>query len=615
MWNWNPIAFARAALVRVRTCLGADEHRGTTTTIGRVLAAAALLLLAAAATSGWHSNHHGQLAEGYVRGAFLAVAAIFGLVAVVLVPRTRLEEPTGEPIFQPDEGWIAGLQEEATKRRFASDAGAVISFLELVTNPASCRSRVVETIDLDGHAVQQRVTVEFVLPDEALKSEALYLPILQPLKGELVDNFHLTDGSDNTLTNLSFEETTQLATVGLRALVLHATYLNDASSADISTLSPEVVETERALLKLIARRGLIEPVEVANKIETELKSLGWLNESPIKDLIRSYLVSLGVAYPIVVAVPSGLVVGDRILLRYERTLSLSSETRGTQGKARLFLGLQPRQVSIPVNLALTAGSYHLRINAPTAMYLYEQHLRCSRCTARLQRAWRGDTGKNGCYHRDVSLPPDDCHYHLRRRRGQNYLHLYMRGYGNSRPLLQNLEVFARFKEIPPGTRGTAVATALAETIFIWVVGYLISRNKAILTDLPVFLLGLPAVMASWWGFTSDSGSVVGPSLIARVSLLVSGLISLGAVVTYLLEVPVAGHGGSSPTGSHLAFAGVTAPVWVILLVSSVSNLGYILWRLVRKAYFYGRLVRRLGPVGGLPQPMTGERDADVRISK
>ena len=580
----------RIILVNFKTWLEADERRPTSTIIGRILAILALLLFAAFAISGWQSN---QFSEGLTRAALLVASASLGLVAVFVTPRTRLKEPTGDKVPQPDDGWIADLQEEATRRRFAESEGAVISFIELVTNPARCRSRVVETIDLDGHAVQQRVTVEYALSDEALESKALYLPIFQPVKGELIDNLHVTDGSDSTLTTLSFEETTRLAAVGLRALVLYAVNPNDAEPEDIPELPSDVVKGESSLLKIIARRGFTELTEIAEEVETQLDSLDWLKESLLRDLIRSYLVSLGAAYPIVVAVPKELAVGDRVLLSYQRTLTSASATMGTEGKMRVYLGLQPSQVCVPASLALTAGSYHLRINAPTAMYLYEQHLRCSECTMRLQKAWRGDFTKSGCSHKQIPDPPGDCHYHLRRRRGQSYLHLYMRGYGNSRPLLQNLEVVARFKEVPPGTRGIATATALALTIFIWATGFLISRHKGISTDLPLFLLGVPAVIASWVGFSSDSGSVVGSSLLARISLLISGLVSIAAVAFYLLGV---GHG---PIGHHLAFAGVTAPIWVILLLVAVGNLAYMLWRLTRKLYFYGKLVTRLGPVGGL----------------
>ncbi len=252
-----------------------------------------------------------------------------------------------------------------------------------------------------------------------------------------------------------------------------------------------------------------------------------------------------------------------------------------------------------MNLAFSAGSYHLCINAPTAMYLYEQQLRCNNCTKLLERSWRGSIGKDGCYHQVVSDSRDDCHYHMRRRRGQSYLHLYMHGYGSSRQPLRNLEVLARFKEIPPGTRGAAAVAALVETIIIWATGFLISRNRDVSTDLPLFFLGLPAVMASWVGMTSDTGSIVGTSLIARLSLLLSGLISLVAVVVYLVEVHVTGQSTQSHTAHYIALAGITNLIWLILFLCSAGNFAYILWRLVRKMYFYDRLVSRPGPVEGV----------------
>jgi hypothetical protein len=594
--------------------------------LGRILALLCLLVLAAASTSIKTSTREYLAAAGVVLGVF----------ALVLVSRYKpAEAPSNGHIFQPDVDWLFDLRNDAAKQRFNRESGALISFVEPLVNPARCRSRVVETIDLDGRCMRQRVTVEFSLPDGIVGDHELYLPVVHPPKGDLIDNFNLSDASDESLTNLSYEETTRLAALGLRSLLIRVT--NVPYGQWTTTREAEVI-----LLGILAKRGPLTEGFADEKIEQGLKMVEGLDQVPptSKDLLRNYIRALSASYPIVAVVPAGLIVSNRVLLKYERSIMPQSRAPGKESKVRLGLGLLPHKVDLPIDLPLTAGSYHLRVNGPIGKYIYDRHLRCHACKKRVRNDWRGVVPKESaprtgptkvsqrCYHESKPESVKDQHYRVSSRLGQNYLHIYMRGYGYSKQPLRNLEIRVHFKETPPGSRASATVIALATTIFVWVVGHLISNNDAVATsDLPALMLALPALAASWFGFTADGGTLLGSSLIARLSLGASGIISIASIITYLLETPrlvadaitktaaanAAAFKGATgavvkatarPATSHFAVAGITNYTWIVLFGFSVINFVYILWRFIVKLQYYSKLLQGEAPARRQADPVS-----------
>jgi hypothetical protein len=247
---------------------------------------------------------------------------------------------------------------------------------------------------------------------------------------------------------------------------------------------------------------------------------------------------------------------------------------------------RPYQVCIPVDLALTTQSYHLQVEGPTDQYLTGQYLRCRRCETLLSR----DPGRN-CSHLAASEDPDT-YFRLRRRFGQNYAHVYMRGYARSGP--RPLEILVRFGETPPGTLATAVVTAITTAALIAVVGQLVSDSKHLpdtASDLPALILAFPAFAASWFGFAADTESVLRSSLAARISLICSGVISAISVALYLSQY-------SSETASEegqWSVVGVSEPSWRLLLLLALINLLYVVSLFVIRSAYYQRLLQRSDP--------------------
>lgn len=564
-----------------------------------------MFALCASASSGWlaHLEHdHNPRTEAAVRLVCLVVALVCGTTAYRIRRAALLaEKPSSVLVSQPGMLWLADLQKSVASGALQHDYAAISSFIELITNPARHRSRVVENIDFKDRAIQQYVSVEVTLPNVASdeRSPTLYLPVLQPIKGELIDKFALTDAAGSRLTNLSYEETTRLAALALRILLLDATGSFE--------LGDDEKITELALLDIVARRGKTSASATEATVSNALKTLGTVDHDERTERLKSYLLSLSLAYPIVAVVPRALVVANRLLLRYERTIIPVSEHKGWHGDLRLGFGIRPNQVAIAPVLALTSGSYHLLINCPADKYVLHQRLMCKHCGKLVTHDWRGAgpegaNEKSKCCH--TAEPPNDgvgCHYRLRRRRGQSYVHLYMRGYGQADAPMQGLQMLVQLKEVPPGSRGQAVVTAIATTVLIGTVGYLISHNEIVPnSDLPALALSLPAVAASWFGFTSDGDNLTGSSLLARLSLVGSGALSVIAIILYLSEVPnFTANVGIPPilgavanSGQAIAFLGVTNSAWLVLLAISSINSVYILWRFAIKVRTYSAMLQK-----------------------
>ena len=96
------------------------------------LIAVAVFLLAGAATTGWLS----AASEGYVRGLLLAGSITCVAIAMILNFGGTTTEPgtphIGVTQFKPN--WILDLQQRITRSHFDHDAGAVISFIDLITH-------------------------------------------------------------------------------------------------------------------------------------------------------------------------------------------------------------------------------------------------------------------------------------------------------------------------------------------------------------------------------------------------------------------------------------------------------------------------------------------------
>ncbi len=602
------------------------------------LLAFALFCAAALSWNGWPGHSGGIASQRNLRIACAIGGFLFfglGVVIRILQRPAQLRQSAGrspaDRTSRPDEPsrielLVKSLSElgkirentakalkEAEETFKERDLPLIAAFTELLINPATYRARTRETISLDGRRIKQRVSVELSPPDwESLlptndvapptsgqRSQpdisVIYVPILRPRKGELVDNFSLSSASGEILTDLSYDETLKLLLVALDGLLLAC--FDDEGPHN---LPQEAAYAESLLLVIVSERAKV-PSEWAEKdAATALHVLnGLITEEHEKDFerLKKFVLLLGTAYPIAAIVPVEQGT-KRILLQYERTIISKPLSKSLKDWVRLRLGLRPYQVSIPVDLALTSGSYHLQAEGPSDQYLMEQFLRCRNCERLLPKQkpyWIGtaesapDASRPGCSHED-SEDEQDYYFRLRRKWGQNYAHLYMRSYANSK--LRGIDLLVRFGETPPGTLASAVVTSAAATALIGIAGRLVARNATagsqFISDVPALFLAFPGIAASWFGFASDSESVLRTSLAARISLINSAALSFIAVGFYLSQV----HTSDILARHRLSLLGTTAPVWVALLILAAMNLLYIVNKYIVRTAYYQALLKR-----------------------
>jgi hypothetical protein len=520
------------------------------------------------------------------------------------------------------------------------EPAAMTAFLGMLHNPAAYRARTTETIRLDGTAIRQHVRLELVTSEmqglrakqrhsaaanEPSGSESsndepmtIYIPIIRPLKGELVDELSIADSTGAGVSYLSYEETIQLCSAVLRLLVDHALGITKEPSRQGAVLTAQQVKqqaAEVALLRIIATRGQPDGGETQEIIDAAIaqikgnpSTLGPESKGashPVQDVdeelawrrLRHFVQVLSVAYPVVasLSIPGGT---TRVMIEYDRVLPVRARILRWRDRLRLTLGLRPLQATIPLDLAYQTDSYHLRVHGPSDQFVSYQRLECSRCLRAAVRDWRrshaprsgtpGPADSPSICPAHVTSPSvyRDYHFRIRGRMGQDYTHLYMRGCSGNAPT--TLRFLVRFEETPPGTLMRALLSSGVVAVLVLAVGRIMSAPSVqIDSDIPALLLVLPSLAIAGSGFSQQDDSVLRSSLFARVSLILSACYSITAVVLFLLQRTSTLK--LSPGG--LDMYGVGSPVWTALAAGTVIHFLFVFRAFVVRSSHYRRLVR------------------------
>jgi hypothetical protein len=411
---------------------------------------------------------------------------------------------------------------------------------------------------------------------------SLYVPILVPRKGELIDLLNISRSDGSAAASLSYSQTLRVLSLGLHYLLVSG--LADANTGVEAFNNPEFVKAELALLQIIARRGPQDPDSVEHAVNSIIDGLAKHFELPDSadnpavsrlEQARRYVLHLSERYPIIVSLPYS--PQPRRRLAYERTIPPKPVVTGVPAKLRLWVGLRPHSVRVPITLAAQTDSYHLQIVGPLDHYVHTQFVGCMKCGRRIMPRWRKVDEKSNasrCGHAPVGT---DGRFwdRVRYRAGQNYAHLYMRDFYATNLQSCNIQMRVRFSESPPGVEEQALLASVAVSIALGVIGYVLERSSSqIPSDAPVLFLALPGFAATWFGFTSDGDTILRSSLIARLSLLVTGFLSLAGLSVYLLE---ADRLGTSWPSASWGILGVHDGVWMAILGVALLNTLGIAW--------------------------------------
>ncbi|MGW4637978.1 hypothetical protein ACWEN6_05595 [Sphaerisporangium sp. NPDC004334] len=503
---------------------------------------------------------------------------------------------------------VLALRDEATRPDMLA---SVPVFLSMILQPEKSRTRTVETISLESRVVVQDVRIEMSFP--ALESGPwtlprtepgpgrrprrrgaeqapaerpggeTYVPILTCLKREMVDNFEVRARDGALLDILCHDETIQLISSSLYFLI--ELVLSDANAG--APVSTERVQ-KAAVSFLMPICGRLSEEAAATAIDKGLGYIGVRADSPCEKVqwLREFVYTLGEAGPIVAVVPEAM-KSRRLQVSYRRTMVPPSTSRQPRHRLRLALGLRPVTMQMAPGMAHNSTSYHLQIKAPESQYLMEQTLRCADCGDPLSASEIETDGSQTCVHLKLSQDTEP-YFQLLGKRGQNYAHLYMRGFTGMD--WRKIKFTSSFGEVPPGTLASAVVTAATSLSLIGAVALAEARGLPRTSDVPALLLALPAVAASWFGFSSDNEAGLRSSLAARCSLILGGLTSLVACALFIVTRTI--EDAQKADSLPLMDNGMRWWAWVGLAYLAGANFGYVSIQLVIRSSAYRRLLRK-----------------------
>jgi hypothetical protein len=284
-----------------------------------------------------------------------------------------------------------------------------------------------------------------------------------------------------------------------------------------------------------------------------------------------------------------------VVLRYQRSLIAKTIFHGIKDRLRSLLGLRPLLVLISTDLAYLTDSYHLKVLGPEDQYVSYQRLECPYCNERIDRSWKraladslvSDELVNKCDHNASPTGSRDYHFRVRQRLGQDYSHLYARGWAKHAP--RNLQFLVRFEEKPPGTLIQAALSATLVAILTVCIGIIVTNaDPGIESDTPALILGAPGIIVSAVGFAGSSDAVLRSALATRMSLLFSSLLSVIAASMFLLN-----RSGVFPYNSiNVHFYGVTSLEWDAVAILAIIHCALILRTLSVRVRSYRKLIER-----------------------
>jgi hypothetical protein len=173
-----------------------------------------------------------------------------------------------------------------------------------------------------------------------------------------------------------------------------------------------------------------------------------------------------------------------------------------------------------------------------------------------------------------------------------------------------------FYETPPGSVFRAAIASGASLALIWLVGFVMSRTRDAGTDAPAFLLVFPGIAASWLGLEVPSGRLFEGTLAARLSLVLTTVISVSASGLFVLnasglslfygtlptEMNVFGHN----VNAGFSVLGITKWSWAILVVIMLANTIFMTYRWLCISWRFKHLSDRPDPGQPLESTLPGE---------
>jgi hypothetical protein len=550
------------------------------------------------------------------------------------------------PKVPEDEAYV--LQRLAGRLRLDARQARILTLA--ILEPAELRERVAERYIPGQRTLTQEVSIEAKIPErlfslgkpgnERQQSMDVLFPVLVIPKGSFNDNLEVYGSDGASVPVLSYREYLQV-TARLLRLFLWLGY-GVTTETEWQTVIHEAAEgpdesnvyelEHKALCEIIKRAPAnvevkqllgVSPISPeANTIAGLIENLQVPNDTKVYLRLAGTLVrKLSLHYALLASTVSDL--DGRLYVSYRRTLipelELASKTSvvGDSKKAQIcgqflnrlkrtrawlyiLFGARPVSVTISLDNAWTCHSYHVRVEAPEGLYLSSQKLIASRKYLRNKA-------------KDAPTPP---HYRFRRRLGQSYAHFYGRFFPNPLPNERRPKLRLEFYETPPGSVFRAAIASGAGLALIWLVGFVMSRTRDAGTDAPAFLLVFPGIAASWLGLEVPSGRLFEGTLAARLSLVLTTIISVSASGLFVLNASgLSLFYGTLPTEMNVfgrnvnagfSVLGITKWSWALLVVIMLANTIFMTYRWLCISWRFKHLSDRPDPGQPLESTLPGE---------
>ncbi|MEO6766466.1 MAG: hypothetical protein ABIO03_23430 [Umezawaea sp.] len=471
-----------------------------------------------------------------------------------------------------DEEQLALLHDSLRTNTDRMNQDQVRYFALSVLAPQMIRRRVTDEYAPSKRTLTKTVTIELDLDHQYVSDPTneggdRYIALTLPQKGALYDQLRIADASGKLLPSLSHREYRVLAARTLRTLLQAA--LPDGTLTE-SALTAEKLALTEVIRFARAERGEDESKKDFHKLRKLQKRRRNAAFEAIKqladednqylELAVEFVAKLTYNYAIVAVVPRNgstrsIVAYSRVIIPDLRLARLMS-SEGLRDRLRTALGIRPHSLTVSARNAVSCRSYHLIVTASPDLYL-------------------GDFWTSAALH-VATEPRLEPYWRVRGRRGQNYFHMYARSLAaNDR---EPLEINVQFYEVPPGSVGRAFTAALATCLVVLLVGFLSSFASAAAVDSQVasFLLAVPGIAAAWMGFETRPDQIFEGTVVSRLSLMSTFVLSFGASVMLMLnksELVV-------PTSWAILIFGRTDPWWTLLgflATLHVLTMGSIWW--------------------------------------
>ncbi|MFC0543373.1 hypothetical protein [Kutzneria chonburiensis] len=460
---------------------------------------------------------------------------------------------------------LTSIRKEYTHTTEQFTEAQIVQYAKTILKPRKLRGRIIEEITPLRRTLRQKVQTILEVPADNT-GDALLFPLLMPVKGELQDDLSISvDGE--TAATLTHREYLLLTSVVLDALLVPAVgALTHGETAELEKLVDTAV-------KLVARRSRPTTrahVKKIKKCARRLKRLAPTCGDSFR-IAAILLRKLATHYAIVVIVPTSTTKTNRCVVTYERFFipklrlaGLRHPLRFAHDRIGLLFGARPVHLSLAIDNAASANSYHLFVMGPEGMYV----------------GWQNIDDPDGIFtsttkSEDLSQP----YGRLQRRRGQRYLHLYMRSIPER--LAGKLHLDVRFYEVPPGSLAGATLAAAASFVLIYVVALVLPYTvdgqglHPLGSDFPALVLAFPALAGALVGFESRSTGLLGGSLSSKTSAFLTVLVSLGASGLYMAQQTTAMRAATSYELPWLRdVIGVHGLLWQVLVTLGLVNTLY-----------------------------------------